>query len=329
MVVFGVSGVSAQILDIPDGFLSPPNYYARDRKDGRILRVDDYESFLIRPFEFYKAKGKLFFGLPDKHGGGIIDESKIKLMPDGFFYYPYEPTKSNMVLVYGGDLLMYYSITNDNGWYSSLWPVLGDGGFQAKPGSIDLLNRFEYLYDGIKAVKASSSLREKTSGQEFIYGPERVKNPFFVFWDGGLGYNSMKRCWAEGAEGAGLGESLEVTLDSPSSSLMVLNGYVDFGKRYLYKANNRVRELQVSSESPKFSFIVSIPDYVHLHEIKLPVPASRLILKIVSVYPGERYNDTCISAVYVKQPEFFGTESYFKAIEEINKYLHKEGIGGF
>lgn len=109
--------------------------------------------------------------------------------------------------------------------------------------------------------------------------------------------------WVEGKPDDGIGEWVDLTSDSKTIiyAIDIINGYQ--ASEDLYYANNRIKKIQIS-----FSDGTSItedladhsfgwPDTIFLPEGKV---TSSVRFTILEVYPGDSYQDTCISEV-----EFF------------------------
>jgi hypothetical protein len=128
-----------------------------------------------------------------------------------------------------------------------------------------------------------------------LYGPENVQ--------GSSSY--PQNTWAEGVPGDGVGEGLDLTLERPMRlhEIGIVNGF--HKSRELYQANNRVAELSVSLNGEK-DFMVTIPDEYLTREIYwFPLngyekPVKTVRLRINKVYPGTKYQDTCISQLFLK-----------------------------
>ena len=73
-------------------------------------------------------------------------------------------------------------------------------------------------------------------------------------------------------------------------------------KRYLYKANNRVKSAVITSldEENPFEVEYEFEDYVHFSEIDFPCEVSKVRFTIKEVYKGEKWDDTCITAVITR-----------------------------
>ena len=110
----------------------------------------------------------------------------------------------------------------------------------------------------------------------------------------------------------GLNESIALTLTKPVhvSEVGIVPGYAK--SKSLYFANNRVQELEVvvngshvvkatlpdeyisfGPGSSKGYELVALGDYVG--------PARTITLTVKKVYPGSKYNDTCISEILLRK----------------------------
>lgn len=120
-----------------------------------------------------------------------------------------------------------------------------------------------------------------------------------------LAWNGDAYPWVEGVAGPGIGETLTIDFTEPSQDIVVLNGFVDPLRRHLYRHNNRVRTAIIRSadSGEPFEFEHTFEDVVHFDEIPLPRPARKVIFEIKDVYPGEKWDDTCISAVLTREPD--------------------------
>jgi hypothetical protein len=145
---------------------------------------------------------------------------------------------------------------------------------------------------------ASSTLAPTKSGDEEItYEAANVA-------DGDPG-----SCWAEGAKGPGVGESLTLKLRIPRkvSAISVRNGYAKWEKEELYYKNGRVAEFAVSINGGK-PFTATIPDErLERRGHLIPIPedvgeVKTITLTIQKVYPGSAYEDTCISDIELITP---------------------------
>ncbi len=146
-------------------------------------------------------------------------------------------------------------------------------------------NRAEgYLPPSI--VTATSFLTEKDK----IYTPDNLTK-----------YPRSENPWADGVPGQGIGEKLFIT-NTEAIELYISIGYVSYNRPYLYNMNSRPKEIKVSVAG-KFSFIHQLLDTPNYQTIVFPEQVQRnelLIIEILSVYEGTRYQDTCINSLIRK-----------------------------
>ena len=130
----------------------------------------------------------------------------------------------------------------------------------------------------------------------------------------------LKTSWVEGVEGPGIGEKLAFEVRPAARSIAVVPGY---GDSQYYTLNNRVKtaklSLYVLSTSPAENATfyhsrklseqdLSFTDSMTFQQTALYRPPVTLgygehlvgVLEILSVYPGSKYDDTCIAEIRVK-----------------------------
>ncbi|ERK01214.1 hypothetical protein HMPREF0860_0905 [Treponema socranskii subsp. socranskii VPI DR56BR1116 = ATCC 35536] len=155
----------------------------------------------------------------------------------------------------------------------------------------------------IKKIEASPWYNEPTKSGIVSYRPDYLN---MIFHEEAFLTNFLLRNpWVPGKEkdAAGIGESLTIEFAEPKDNIVVLNGYVDLEKRYLYKANNRVKTAVIASldEGNPFEFEYRFEDFVHFAEIDFPAKVSKVSFTIKDVYNGEKLNDTCVTAVITRR----------------------------
>lgn len=222
---------------------------------------------------------------------------------------------------YGGDRCLLFFISGNKMNY--ILPEIKLRSLLNEYGS-----RIVQLSNGV-IVKTSSNLKDK----KIRYDESGLIANFFGEIDGCKLYNTLAKPWAEGNAGSGINESLVITfIESDelgkltsriikNDKLVVLNGYIDFFKPYLFKQNNRVRSMQVDSldSNEQFSFIIELQDTPNFQEIFLPRKVSQVKLTILSVYPGSMYDDTCITGVFKDGHNYYGVKGYYKATSDLEK----------
>jgi hypothetical protein len=122
--------------------------------------------------------------------------------------------------------------------------------------------------------------------------------------------------WAEGVEGNGIGEKIffeKAFIHNGSMHISI--GFVSYDRPYLYYQNSRPKTIRLSVEN-KFSFVVELRDTPHYQEIKFPSDISQddiLVLEILDVYPGTKFEDTCINTILFElNSGFYAINNYWE-----------------
>jgi hypothetical protein len=104
--------------------------------------------------------------------------------------------------------------------------------------------------------------------------------------------------WVEGVRGYGEGEKIFIR-KAMLNTLYISIGFVLYGRPELYKDNARPKQIRLSVDN-KFSFLLDLVDTPDYQTIKLPIALTsrdQLVIEIVDVYAGEKYQDTCINSI--------------------------------
>jgi len=74
-------------------------------------------------------------------------------------------------------------------------------------------------------------------------------------------------------------------------------------KKHLFYENKRIKTLNITNieDRNNISINVSFEDAVLFTKVILPFSTTKVRLKIIDVYSGNKYNDTCISAIIALQ----------------------------
>lgn len=133
-----------------------------------------------------------------------------------------------------------------------------------------------------KELKASSELKEN----EKKYA---VNN---------LGTLECGKPWIEGVTGNGKGEYIKYRIKG--GKIFIFSGYVDVDKPELYIQNSRPKKLLIETDDKKF--YVELKDTPNPQEIIIYEKIDRekeynIKITIDEVYPGTKYQDTCINAM--------------------------------
>jgi len=113
--------------------------------------------------------------------------------------------------------------------------------------------------------------------------------------------NDSNTCWVEGKKGSGIGEKITIKFSKVEiiNELYILNG---INSPKYYYLNNRVKILNINGYDIELddAGINKIQTIILPKELKV----KELTLKIVSVYKGKKWNDTCISEIGFDKDKF-------------------------
>lgn len=251
-----------------------------------ISNYDDYDDFYV---SFVNEYGY--------YDSSHIESYDLYLDDDGYKKMEFKDRKfiiidgehANIIFEYNGDSLAsdkeavkkYFS-TSTKDWM----PVANMSGPKYINGKLYFQN-----------IKASSSLKDK----HYNYLPENILEVYDA------GYETTRWVmnnipWVEGKPGNGIGETIEFDLipgtvhefkGNASFDLIILNGYVDPLKPYLFKENNRIKKAIIETE--KEVKVVTFNDCVEFTSVHLN--GKHVKITIQEVYQGTKYQDTCISAI--------------------------------
>ena len=103
--------------------------------------------------------------------------------------------------------------------------------------------------------------------------------------------------WVEGVKGYGIGEGFRVDFRLKNDNyLLVMNGYISFEKPYLYEQNGRIKKIKVTGLESQKSAILEVWDTPHPQTVDISFldKSEGFAVEIVDIYPGTKYEDTCI-----------------------------------
>lgn len=168
-----------------------------------------------------------------------------------------------LLMLYSEDFLVLYNSSNELIFYG--------------PSKINT----ECIYFP-SGISATSELREGN----IIYSSSNLKNL------------ELDKCWVENKSDYGIGENLNFGVNG--RGLIIFNGYLSGLKTYLYDQNSRVKQIEVKLLKNKVSKIYEIKDTPNPQLILFDSEYSGDVeLKILDVYKGSKYSDTCLNAVLV------------------------------
>lgn len=117
------------------------------------------------------------------------------------------------------------------------------------------------------------------------YGPKNL------FW------GPEGAAWCEGRAGNGEGETIRIeTVPAVNiHAIVIRNGYQKSSSTF---ANNgRVKVIEIEAAGGKERFALRDAPGGQRLSLSTPVQADSVIARIISIYPGDRYSDTCLSGL--------------------------------
>lgn len=110
-----------------------------------------------------------------------------------------------------------------------------------------------------------------------------------------LSENDIGSPWIEGVSGNGEGEGF--TIEGNASYLFIINGFVSSQKPYLYEQNSRIQTLKIIGSKSGKSMIVKLLDTPNPQTVDISFLDKNddTVIRIESVYPGTKYQDSCIT----------------------------------
>ncbi|HOL22980.1 MAG TPA: hypothetical protein PLQ41_09045 [bacterium] len=139
---------------------------------------------------------------------------------------------------------------------------------------------------------------DSTEASSYLPEYKNIKYESFYARDG-----KFEKAWCEGVKGDGKGEWIQFNFTEWESygritnvyRILIVNGLA--ASKELYYANNRVKKLQLEfSEGQKR--IIELKDGVMNYQIFVVHTKAKWVrMRILEVYKGKKYDDTCISEV--------------------------------
>lgn len=261
--------ICSYILFVVGSFIFSQNF----TKDGEIVKLDDlyYDVNLTSDIKF-KNDGFIIrdYEKGEKDNNFIVLSKNVILKNDSKISFLITEDKEKYLILANSELFMLYE---KNSKRPEIFATnLGNGS-----ELIDFIDQ--------KTIKASSELKEGN----YIYSASNISNL------------NISEPWVESVEGNGISE--EIQFKGNCSYLYILNGYVSYEKPYLYEANSRLRKISISfpEEKNKETIIFELNDTPNPQKINLGFRCNSLIkIKILDVYEGTKYQDTCLSGIIMK-----------------------------
>lgn len=242
-------------------------------KDGQIIKLDElyYDIDLTSDIKFKDGSFIIRdYDKGNKDNNFIVFSKNVILKNDSKISFLITEDKEKYLILANSDLFILYEKNNRK-------PKIFATNLGKGSELIDFIDP--------KTIKASSELKEGN----YTYSASNISNL------------NISEPWVEGVEGNGI--SQEIQFKGNCTYIYILNGYVSFDKPFLYEANSRLKKISISfpEEKNKESIIFELKDTPNPQKIDLGFRCNSLIkLKILEVYEGTKYQDTCLSGIVMK-----------------------------
>lgn len=240
-----------------------------------VLYIEDN----IIKYKFETTKQEKIINYSKYYDNGLMFFKLAEVFPkefsERFYYYNQDiETNDNMLILAGAELdektgetdriLMFATTAGfDKDSYPFIWPIF----------------HFEIHR---KYTDCSSFLKEKTKQ-----------------------YNVENLCeciidtpWVEAVKGDGIGEGFTIVNEWNRNYpyLLIMNGYISYEKPYLYKQNNRIKQIKVTGIKSGKTKILDVLDTPHPQtvDISFITEPEDIRVEIAAVYKGTKYDDTCL-----------------------------------
>ena len=232
----------------------------------KTILYSDINEF--RTIQFYEDKTVEFIDAEYPNEDALWNKKyRYELIEkDKFLFLELQITnKKNYLILLSGENLIVYS-TNDSK------PIFNG----VSKGSTEL-----YFFP-IEVV-ASSELVEGNK----IYNANNISNL------------NLDEPWIEGVKGYGIGET--ITFSCNAEEMIVCTGYISIKKSYLWLQNSRTKSLKITFKKSGTSISYNLMDSPNPQRITFGfIYSGEIQITILDVYPGTKYDDTCIHSIMLK-----------------------------
>lgn len=141
----------------------------------------------------------------------------------------------------------------------------------------------------VTGIKSSSHLSEG----KIVYSSEDLSD-------------AIGKPWVEGAEKNGIGEWIKFNVN-PRQEIYISIGFVDYYRPNLYLDNSRPKTIMLyfNDVAYKEIHLLDTPDFQKIIIPKTVKENSELKIEILDVYPGIKYEDTCINMILCNEIPYY------------------------
>lgn len=181
---------------------------------------------------------------------------------------------------------------------------------------------FQHIYGNVDEIKASSELTEVVKGKKIVYAAENVLNvgkekegPYFFRRFGTPWVPDIKK---------DKNPYIDFELTFEANTVHILPGFVDLERQHLWAQNARPKTIEIIDlESSESLGRFTINDSINFTSISFPREAKKVRISFLDFYPGSKYQDPCVSAIYFGTDRFPKKGIYGKDVFEKGGYFEK------
>jgi hypothetical protein len=148
----------------------------------------------------------------------------------------------------------------------------------------ECINTDPYISGEILKAKytASSFLTEG----DVTYSPDNLND-----------FSRLRKPWANGGGKYAINETIMIEFAEAVSVFFISNGFVDYNHPELYLKNSRVKKISVVDAITNKEELFDLKDDANIQMIRVKNPTKKVIIKILEVYEGTVYKDTCLNFI--------------------------------
>ncbi len=210
----------------------------------------------------------------------------------------------------GEEYHYYYLITDINDVLGCTYEYTGTWDYQFPKPVVDRFDNGEVQDFGFEEIKFQSGSEYYSVASATSYLDPIGTN---AYHPNNVTIANRQSAWAEGVEGLGIGESIELRqmymgpgADTLSiTRFCVVNGYAK--NKDIWEKNGRVKELKVYFGDAYMGTITledcMEPQYIDVSAVNMTVNNGREAVfrfEIADVYPGTKYEDTCLTGIQIE-----------------------------
>lgn len=271
-----------------------------ENKSDRVLVDGDYAYFVLdkETYKVEKYTGKVIWKVGDCQAGNSIELYGNYVFVSGY----YGPNLK--VMTKDGDVVFV-----DNGEYlKGLYHVYK---LEAKNGKLYVTGESDYSDEetvevDIEALVNKRPVSTPTTGRNaqamFTYANASSvlkSSQYGNYIASNVIDGNKSTAWVEGVDGDGIGEYITLFADvnAPVNGIKILNGYNKDAD--IFAKNNRVGRVRITLSTGDI-YETQLEDAYNTYttvDFGGPKTVEGMKIEILSVYPGSKYQDTCISEI--------------------------------